>query len=88
VDSGGASGAVTPISTATNTPGKPIRVGGSPYGAAITPDGKALYAASTPGVVIPISTATNTPGKLIKTGNTPWSIVCAPAVCRSSSTAG
>jgi hypothetical protein len=40
------------------------------------------------GAVTPISTATNTPGKLIKTGNTPWSIVCAPAVCRSSSTAG
>jgi DNA-binding beta-propeller fold protein YncE len=34
---------VTPISTATNTPGRPIRVGRFAERLAITPDGKALY---------------------------------------------
>jgi hypothetical protein len=55
--------AVTPISTATNTAGKPIRIG-SDVTIVITPDGKTVYAA-TWGKVIPISTATNTPGKPI-----------------------
>ena len=40
------------------------------------------------GTLTPISIATNTAGMPIKTGNSPWSIVCAPTVCRSSSTAG
>ena len=53
---------VTPIRTATNTPGKPIRIGLG-LNIAITPDGKTLYAA--PHEVVPISTATNTPGKPI-----------------------
>ena len=85
----GASASVTPISIATNTPGKAIKVGGAPYAIAITSNGRTVYVASqVPSGVTPISTATNTPGKPIKTGNSPWSIVCAPTVCRSSSTAG
>jgi DNA-binding beta-propeller fold protein YncE len=59
----GPPGAVTPISTATNTPGKPIRIGKS-LAIAITPNGKTLYAAAL-NKVVPISTATNTPGKPI-----------------------
>ena len=62
------SGTVTPIATATNTPGKPITVGPHPWAIAITPDGKTAYVVSsinssdTPGTVTPISTATSTPG--------------------------
>jgi len=37
---------VTPISTATNRPGKPIKVGHGPDGIAIIPDGKAAYVAN------------------------------------------
>jgi DNA-binding beta-propeller fold protein YncE len=57
------SGAIIPISTASNRAGRPI-----PFAAdsiAITPDGKTLYAAGRPGVV-PISTATNTVGRPIR----------------------
>ena len=55
---------VTPISTATNTAGKPIHIGTRDLDIAITPDGKTVYAAGG-GVhtITPISTATNTPGK-------------------------
>jgi DNA-binding beta-propeller fold protein YncE len=61
---------VTPISTATNTPGKPIHVGSGPLAVgvgqiAITPDGKTAYVTTGPGLT-PISTATDTPGKPIK----------------------
>jgi DNA-binding beta-propeller fold protein YncE len=58
---------VTPISTATNTPGTPIHVGGGQLGwsavgqIVITPDGKTAYVTG-PGTVTPISTATNIPG--------------------------
>jgi DNA-binding beta-propeller fold protein YncE len=60
----GPTGRVVPISTATGTVGKPILIG---VGAviAITPDGKALYAAGQ-NKVVPISTATNRPGKPIR----------------------
>ena len=34
---------VTPINTATNEAGHPIRVGGDPQAIAITPDGKTAY---------------------------------------------
>ena len=58
---------MTPISTATNTPGTPIRVsGGEPM--TITPDGKTLYVLTGSGTVVPISTATNTPGQPIRVG--------------------
>jgi DNA-binding beta-propeller fold protein YncE len=85
------SGTVTPISVATKTPGKAIKAGSGPTNMEITPNGKTVYVVDSGarvGTVTPISTATSTPGKPIKTGNTPWSIVCAPTVCRSSSTAG
>ena len=65
---------VTPVSTATNTPGKAISLpalGG--YGfIAITPDGKTAYVTTmNPRTVIPISTATNTAGKPIKISDGP-----------------
>src|SRR5262249_134203 len=69
------SDALPPITTATNTPGKPIRVvfpDAAPDEIAITPDGKTAYVASYgggPGSVIPISTTTNTPGKPIRIGS-------------------
>ena len=63
---------VTPISTATGTPGKSIHVGFSPdafHGQiVITPDGKTAYVTTGSGVT-PINTATNTPGKPIHVGN-------------------
>jgi DNA-binding beta-propeller fold protein YncE len=62
----GQTGEVTPISTATNMPGPPIRVGCYPYLLAITPDGKTAWVASGNNTVTPIATATNTPGKPIK----------------------
>ena len=68
-------GTVTPITTATNTPGKPIRVGSGSYAIA-TPDGKTVYVTSfAEGTVTPITTATNTPGKPIKVGNEPFALV-------------
>ena len=38
---------MTPIATATNTPGTPIKVGRGPQAIAITPDGKTAYVANT-----------------------------------------
>jgi DNA-binding beta-propeller fold protein YncE len=57
---------IIPISTATNTAGKLIRVPGL-SGAAITPNGKTIYAADGEGLV-PISTATGKAGNLIRAG--------------------
>jgi DNA-binding beta-propeller fold protein YncE len=62
----GQTGEVTPISTATNTAGNPIRVGCDPYFLAITPDGKTVWVANGDRTLPPISTATNTPGKSIR----------------------
>ena len=60
---------MTPISTATNTAGKPIKVGTDPGAIAITPNGKTAYVANDgSGTVTPIDTATNTAGKPIKVG--------------------
>ena len=60
------SNTVTPISTATNTAGKPIKVGQGPRAIAITPNGKTAYVVNYgSSSVTPISTATNTPGKPI-----------------------
>src|SRR6266704_1884092 len=66
-----ASNGMTPIATATNTAGKPIKIGASPAALATTPDGKTAYAV--PGArrgptVTPIAPATNTPGKPINIG--------------------
>jgi YVTN family beta-propeller protein len=62
---------VTPIATATNTPGKPIKVGQNPDQILVTPDGQTAYVADNSGVT-PFSTATNTPEKPI-TGTGPES---------------
>jgi YVTN family beta-propeller protein len=88
------SGTVTPIRTATNTAGKPIKTGVVPsvVSMAVTPNGKTLYvvnedpptfapistAAVTAGTVTPINTATNIAGPNIKVGVTPGAIVLTP----------
>jgi YVTN family beta-propeller protein len=76
---------VTPIDTAVNTAGKPIRIGTSDTGGcdadviAITPDGKTAYVTNySDGTVIPISTAANTAGPPIKTGKNPSYIAITP----------
>src|SRR6185312_6841248 len=63
------SGTVTPISTATNDAGKPIKVGHSPCSMAITPDGRMVYVTNQmAGTVTPINTRTNRAGQPIKVG--------------------
>jgi DNA-binding beta-propeller fold protein YncE len=60
---------VTPVNTATNTPGKPIYLPGlgGDGSIAITPDGRTAYVTTGyPRAVIPISTATDRAGKPIK----------------------
>ncbi len=81
---------VYPISTATNTALKAIKIAGGggnigrqghhdrtlPHAIAITPNGKAGYVASTDsGTVTPISTGTN---KAIKVGRAPVAIAITP----------
>ena len=66
--SNGRGGTVTPIDTATNTPGPPIPIGRGPGLIAITPDGKTAYVTSDESIVVPIDTATNTPGPPIAVG--------------------
>jgi len=71
---------LTPISGATNTPGRPIRMG-TLGGVAFTPDGKTAYVEGPTGAVLPISTATSTPGKPIPVrmpGYRPFSITMNP----------
>lgn len=77
------SGTVTPINTATNTPGTPIAVGHQPTGIAITPNGTTAYVAyqsggTLKGMVTPINTATGTPGTPITVGNDPVAIAITP----------
>jgi YVTN family beta-propeller protein len=64
------SGTVTPIDTATNTAGTPIKVGYEPVVVAITPDGKTVYVGDNlpSNTIIPINTATNTVGKPVNDG--------------------
>jgi YVTN family beta-propeller protein len=70
---------VTPITTATNEPGKPIKVGTQPWAIVVTPDGKTAYVVnSETGTVTPVSTVTNRAGKPIKVGITPVAIAIAP----------
>jgi DNA-binding beta-propeller fold protein YncE len=57
----GQTGVVTPISTATNRAGRPIRVACDPYAILVTPDGKTIWVGSR-NWVTPISTATGKPG--------------------------
>jgi len=70
-------GGVTPISTATNQPGRAIRVGVEPVAIAITPNSKTVYVVNSGGVtgsVTPIATATNRPGRPIGVGVMPEAI--------------
>ena len=70
---------MTPISTATNRPGTPIKVGHGPDGIAITPDGKTAYVANYySDTVTPILTATNTTERSIKVGRGPGPIAITP----------
>ncbi len=72
-------GTLTPINTATNMPGTPIIVGGSPVGIAITPDGKTAYIGSYGSTdVTPIDTATNAVEPGIRIGNLPEEIAITP----------
>jgi YVTN family beta-propeller protein len=74
-----ATNTVTPINTATNTPGSPITVGSAPAGIAITPNGTTAYVANYgSGSVTPINTATNTAGSAITVGTNPWGIAITP----------
>jgi YVTN family beta-propeller protein len=69
---------VLPISTATNTPGVPMRARAA-YAIAVTPDGKTVFVTdSGAGTVTPISTATGTAGKPIKVGSGAYYIVIGP----------
>ena len=66
---------VIPVATATNTLGRPIKIGAIPAAIAITPDGRTAYIADgNHRAVIPVSTATNTPGRPIKIGRIPEAI--------------
>jgi YVTN family beta-propeller protein len=76
---------VTPIDTAANTAGKPIRIGTSDAGGcdtdviAITPDGKTAYVSNQgSGTVTPIDTVANTTGTPIPVGGSPGRIAIAP----------
>jgi DNA-binding beta-propeller fold protein YncE len=57
----GQTGVVTPISTATNRPRRPVRVACGPYTIVVTPDGKTVWVGSS-NWVTPISTATGKAG--------------------------
>jgi DNA-binding beta-propeller fold protein YncE len=66
-----ASNGVIPVRAATNTPGRPIKIGGFPWAVAITPDGSTAYVVTASARitrVTPVATATNTPGKPISIG--------------------
>lgn len=64
---------VTPIRAASNTAGRPIRVGAAPALIAISPDGQTAYVVgigsllseAAPVTLTPIRTATNRPGRVI-----------------------
>jgi YVTN family beta-propeller protein len=63
-------GSVTPIDLASGKAGEEIKLGGEPYGIAITPDGKTAYVASfsSSGTVTPIEVAANKAGTPITLG--------------------
>jgi YVTN family beta-propeller protein len=77
------SGTVTPIATAANTAGSPIKVGAEPATIAITPDSGTAYVVLAAGGadwggVVPVDTATLTAQKLINIGGQPGGIVISP----------
>ncbi|MGH3393352.1 MAG: YncE family protein [Streptosporangiaceae bacterium] len=73
---------VTPINTAINKAGQPVKVGPGPVGIAITPNGKTAYVANgglpRSDTVTPIRTATNTALPAIKVGKSPSAIAITP----------
>jgi YVTN family beta-propeller protein len=73
-----AGNAVSPINTATNAAGTPIRVARGPGLLAITPDGVTAYVTSRSGSVSLINTATNTTGTFIRLGAGPDAIAITP----------
>jgi DNA-binding beta-propeller fold protein YncE len=77
-------GAVDPITTATNTPGTPITVGGEPTGIAITPNGATAYVSNQNGTIDPVDLATRTAGTPISVGGASFSAI---AVTPDGSTA-
>ena len=64
----GRGGTVTPIDTATNTPGAPIPIGRSAGLIVMAPDGRTAYVTSDESIVVPIDTATGTPGRRSQSG--------------------
>jgi DNA-binding beta-propeller fold protein YncE len=72
------SGTVTPVSTATNKPGKPVVVAGGLNGLiAAAPDGGTVYA-GTPHGLVPISTATDEAGQPVLVEGGPAAIAFTP----------
>src|SRR5437588_4907103 len=75
---------VTPVTTATNAAGKPIKIGDDlPYAApetlAITPDGRTAYIADTDRrTVTPVATATSSRGRPIKIDGFPGALAITP----------
>jgi DNA-binding beta-propeller fold protein YncE len=69
---------VTPITTATNKVGKPIKVASGAMAIAITPDGKTAYVVSWSDTVTPVNLATNTAGPPIHVGGLLTAIVFTP----------
>jgi DNA-binding beta-propeller fold protein YncE len=71
--------------TATNTAGRPIKIGGGfPRAAAIaiTPGGRTVYvvrASARRTTVTPVASATNTAGRPVKIGRIPKAIAITPA---------
>jgi DNA-binding beta-propeller fold protein YncE len=70
-------GQVTPIATATNTAGTPVKVGCHPLAAAITPDGNTIYVGTESATVTPVATATGQSGKPV-TVESPQEILIVP----------
>jgi DNA-binding beta-propeller fold protein YncE len=68
---------VTPINTATNRPGKAIKVGGRASLIAITPNGTTAYLV-VGNSLVPINTANNQVGRAIKAGTQPIAIAFTP----------
>jgi YVTN family beta-propeller protein len=70
---------VLPISTATNKPGRVVKVGAFPDAVAITPNGRTVYVGNDDSdTVTPISTATNKPARAVKVGVSPGVIGITP----------
>jgi YVTN family beta-propeller protein len=70
---------VTPIATATNKPGKSIKIGIEANWIAVTPDGKTVYVTDPiGGTVTAIATATNTAIARIMVGGYPTDIAFGP----------